>query len=678
MALNVGELFASLFCEDSEFRRGLASAEQALEATGRNFVSIGKGLALGVTAPLAGIAALTFKTTSNFNDSMSEVAAMSGVTGDELLTLRDKAKEMGETTTFSAKEAADGLKYMALAGWDTQTSLKSIEPVLRLAEAGAMELGRTSDLVTDSMSALGIGSEDLSMFLDQTAMASARSNTNIDALMQAMIESGGTLRNLNVPLDEANTLFGLLANRGIKGSQAGNAFNSIMINLTTGAGAAGEAMRELGLDAFDSEGKFKGVTSVLAELREKTEGMTEEQKNFYLASIGGKTQLSTLQALLSGVGEEYGELRGAIIDSEGALNQMAITMQDNVGGAYRGLKSALEGLMISFGETMEPFIKKAIEGVTGFVSKLTDLDESMKIIILVMAAVAAAVGPVLIVVGTLMGIISTIGVVVAAKIVAITALITALISAYAASETFRNVVKEVFAQARDFLVKAFTTMKTKVLEFRDYWVQEFQPVLVKFEEWTKIILPEIQKVFVNSFGLIWDVVELVWDIFSSFLLPILKALYEWVKPYIPIIQRIIQDSFTLIIKIIDSVITAVRNLIDWFKNLIDAAKEFFGLSGGGGLSSGGGGSSYMPRDFISYDVGSPRVPRDMLAQIHKDEMIVPAEYNPNNPSASKVARGGINYEQNIIINSAKALSPAEIARKTKQASRALALEWAVE
>jgi TP901 family phage tail tape measure protein len=166
---------------------------------------------------------------------------------------------MGAATSKSATEAAEALSYMALAGWDTNTSLTALEPVLRLSEAGKMDLALASDLVTDSMSSLGIGVEELQSYLDKMAKTSSKSNTSVTQLGKAMVIAGGTFKNLNTPMSEANAILGILANRGLKGSEAANSLNSIMINLTIGAGQAGTAMKELNISAFDSEGRFKGM-----------------------------------------------------------------------------------------------------------------------------------------------------------------------------------------------------------------------------------------------------------------------------------------------------------------------------------------------------------------------------------------------------------------------------------
>ena len=184
------------------------------------------GAVLGISAG----AASTFQTYQNFEKSVSTVKALSGSNPQEMAELTKVAREMGKTTTKSASEAADALGYMALAGWDKEKMEKSLKPVLRLSEAGNLDLGRTSDLVTDSMSSLGIDADDLQGYLDKVAKTASSSNTNIDAMMEAFLEFGGTAKNRGIAHDEASALIGVLANRGVKGSEAGNALNSVLEN----------------------------------------------------------------------------------------------------------------------------------------------------------------------------------------------------------------------------------------------------------------------------------------------------------------------------------------------------------------------------------------------------------------------------------------------------------------
>lgn len=349
--------------------------------TNRALGGLGTGLrnVAAIAATYMGFRAVTgflkssMDTFQEFEASMSEVSAISGATGKDFNDLAEKAKELGRATSKTASESAQAMKYQALAGWDVKTILASTEPILRLSEAGNLDLARASDIVTDSMSSLGITSKQLPEYLDKMAQTSRKANTDIDALGEAFIVAGGTFKNLNVPLYESNAILGILANRGKKGSEAGNALNSIMINLTTGAGKAGKAMGKLNISAFDSKGKFKGMANVLKEVHQKTRNMTEEQRNMYLSMIGGKTQLDTLQALLSGVSEEYDTLEANIKKSDGALNEMATTMQNNLKGAFTRLGSAVEGFQIDVSEKLGKSLTPVIDGLANKITSASPI-----------------------------------------------------------------------------------------------------------------------------------------------------------------------------------------------------------------------------------------------------------------------------------------------------------------
>lgn len=307
----------------------------------------------------------------SFESSMSQVRAYSGAVGEDFTALENAAKEAGATTSKSATEAADALGYMALAGWDTQQMLDGLMPIVKASEAGSADLKRTSDLVTDSMSAMGVATSDLAHYLDICTAAQSNSNTTMTALLEAYVGCGGTLRNLNVPLEESATLLGTLANRGIKASEAGTSLNSILVNLMGANKSAREAMESLGVSAWDAQGNFIGVTNTLKLLDSALEGCTEQQKAFLEAKIGGKTQMDTLQALIAGVREEYNDLYTTLENSNGALMQTADTMHDNLAGALTSMNSALEALGNEFYDYLEEPAREAVDAVTDALRKLT-------------------------------------------------------------------------------------------------------------------------------------------------------------------------------------------------------------------------------------------------------------------------------------------------------------------
>lgn len=326
--------------------------------------------ATAITSTAVAAGAASVKIGSDFDKSMSTVQALSGAAGAELDALREKAEEMGATTSKTAKESADALGYMALAGWDTQQMLGGLEPILRASEAGNMDLATTSDLVTDSMSAMGVSVNDLTHYLDVATKAQSSSNTSLEQLLNAYVVAGGSFKNFNVSLEESATLLGVLANRGIKGSEAGNALNSVLINLIGASGKSSEAMETLGVSAFDTDGKFIGVTETLEQVSAALEKLDEKQRATLTAQLGGKTQYDTLQALLSGVNEEYDVLLGKLEDSNGALEDTSKIMRDNLQGDIDSLKSELQDLGIQVNDQFTEAFREAVQVTTKEVSKL--------------------------------------------------------------------------------------------------------------------------------------------------------------------------------------------------------------------------------------------------------------------------------------------------------------------
>lgn len=341
-----------------------------------------KALATAATAALTAAGGYVVNVGTKFEASMSKVQALSGATGEDFDRLSAAAKEMGATTSKTASQAADALGYMALAGWKTEQMLSGLEPILRASEAGGMDLATCSDLVTDSMSAMGIAVEDLGHYLDVVAKAQSSSNTSMQQLLSAYVQCGGTLRNLNIDIEESATLLGTLANRGKKGEEAGTALNSIMVNLIGANRSAKTAMDELGISAWDSNGKFIGLTETLELLLDTLNdpSISDAQRNNFIAKIGGKTQMDTLQALLSGVNEEYENLYGVLNDCAGASEDAAKTMQQNLTGSMTMFGSALEGVGIeiyeSFKEPLTQAVNEGTDMLSGLVERISDGDLS--------------------------------------------------------------------------------------------------------------------------------------------------------------------------------------------------------------------------------------------------------------------------------------------------------------
>lgn len=318
-------------------------------------------------------------TYADFDQAMANTAAICNATADDYARLQQAALDMGKTTTKTATESAEALGYMSLAGWDVNESIAGLEPILRLSEATGMDLATCSDLVTDSLSALNLQVDDLGEYLDVAAMANNKSNQTAQMLMEAYIAVGGTMKNLHVPIQESATALGVLANRGIKGSEAGTALNAVINNLTTGTGQAGKMMDKLGISAFDSNGKFIGLAETIRVVDEATKDMTEEQRNAALAALGGKEHIDALNDLISGLNtttadgrSEWEALTDDLYNADGALSTMAATVTDTLQGAISIFGSAMDDMKIRLAQTFAPAAKDAINAVSAVIPSITD------------------------------------------------------------------------------------------------------------------------------------------------------------------------------------------------------------------------------------------------------------------------------------------------------------------
>ena len=330
----------------------------------------------------------------DFDKAMSSWKGTAKASEEEFNIAREAAMKYGRETTKTATESANALEYMALAGWSVEDSVKALPSVLKLSEATNLDLARTSDLVTDSMSAtgevIGENGENLQRFLDVATTANNKSNQTAEQLMEAWIQTGGVFKGLNVDIEDSATALGVLANRGIKGSEAGTALNAIMINLTTGAGQAGKAMKKLGVSAF-KDGKFKGLKQTLTDVRDKLAGLTEEEQNFYKARIGGKHHIDAFTHLLNGLDatkdgkKEWDSLNESLRNANGSLQQMAATKMDNLWGDTKILQSAMQDLGIKVNDAINIPLRDGAKAFTnmvyasdGFIGNLEELYPKLK------------------------------------------------------------------------------------------------------------------------------------------------------------------------------------------------------------------------------------------------------------------------------------------------------------
>lgn len=374
---------------------------QKIQSAGKMMTSVGSTLTKSVTAPIAALGAASIKTTADFDESMSKVQALSGATGSEFDALRKKARDMGASTKYSATEASSALGFMALAGWDTNQMLDGLDGVMNLAAASGMDLAEASDLVTDYLSAFGLEAKDSSRMADQLAYAQAHSNTTTTQLGEAFGNSAAQMHTAGQSMETTTAILEAFANQGLKGSEAGTALSAMMRDITQKMKNGKIQIGDTSIAVQDQNGNFRNMVDILADVEKATDGMGSAEKSAALmTTFTARSVKGVSMALTEGTDNIY-SYETALHSADGTAKDMAETMQDNLKGQLTILKSQLQELGISFGDILVPHVRKAVEWLQGMVDKFNSLDSSTKEQIAKFAALAAAIGPVLLVGGKL-------------------------------------------------------------------------------------------------------------------------------------------------------------------------------------------------------------------------------------------------------------------------------------
>ncbi len=374
-------------------------AGQKMETVGNSIAGAGKKM-MGVTTVIGGVGVAAVKTAADFDSAMSQVAAVSGATGKDFDALRNKAREMGAKTKFSATEAAEAMNYMAMAGWKTEDMLDGIEGVMNLAAASGEDLATTSDIVTDALTAFGLSAKDSGHFADILAAASSNANTNVSMMGETFKYCAPIAGALGLSAEDTAEAIGLMANAGIKSSQAGTALRTIMNNLAGDVKISGKAIGDVTIATTNADGSMRDLSDILADCRSAFGNLTESEKAQAAESLVGKNAMSGFLALMNAGQGDIDKLSSAIDNCDGSAEKMAMTMQDNLAGQLTILKSQLQELAISFGDILMPAIRSIVSKLQGFVDKLNGMDEGTKRTIVTIALLVASIGPLLVIIGT--------------------------------------------------------------------------------------------------------------------------------------------------------------------------------------------------------------------------------------------------------------------------------------
>lgn len=561
VGINAGTIFAYLELDTSKFTSGFksavnelkvfsdksATAQQKLNGLGSVFQSTGSLLTKSVTLPLAGVGTASVKLASDFEAGMSEVKAISGATGKDFENLKKKAIEMGAKTKFSAGESADAFKYMAMAGWDAESMMSGIDGIMNLAAASGEDLATTSDIVTDALTAFGLQASDSAHFADVLAKASSKSNTNVSLMGETFKYVAPVAGALGYNVEDCAIAIGVMANNGIKGSQAGTALRSMFTRLAKPTDQVAKAMKQYNISLTDANGNMKPLRTLLVEMRERFDGLSESEAAQLAATLAGQEGMSGLLAIMNTSEDDFNSLAGEIDNASGSAQDMADIMMDNTAGAIEQLKGALESAGIIIGEKLTPYIKALAEKITELVEKFNSLSESEQDSIIKHALLAASIGPILLMVGSVL------------KAIGSVVTIIETIKGLGIIEFLGGISAPVWG--------AIAAVAALALAFADLWKNsdEFKQTMTDIAEkigaaWSSFCDEFTAKI--NELGFNFEDVT-----------DILKAVW---KTFCEIVKPLFEGAFDSLADVIQGVLSIILSIMDVFIGLFTGDWEQFG------------------------------------------------------------------------------------------------------
>ncbi len=538
-----------------EFEKQLENVDKATDNLGDSLDDTTKGglsaftVALGnlaanaissVIGKMRDMVAQTIEVGKTFDKSMSNVAALSGASADEIDLLRETAKKFGSETQFSASEAADALGYMALAGWDANTSASALGGVLDLAAASGMDLASASDMVTDYMSAFNIEAEKSSYFADVLAYAQAHANTTAEGLGEAFKNCAANLNAAGQDFETTTSLLSMMANQGLKGSEAGTALTAVMRDMTSKMKDGAIAIGNTTVQVMDANGNYRDLTDILADVEKATQGMGDAQKATALQSTFTSDSIKGLNLILNAGVSNAADFENGLRNATGSASDMATVMNDNLNGDMTELSSQLEGVQIALYEKFEPALRAGVSALGGFLDGLQWLIDHGSGVATVVSSVASAVGVFMLYIKR------------QAIMTAFTSGITAVKTAFTGlNATMMANPMGIVLAAIAALVTAFTMLWNTSDSFRSFWLGIWTQVQTIISNvWTTYLQPIMQAIGDK----LTELSTIILDIWNTYIWPVLT-----------IIGQTIQDLWT---NILQPVFQAVGSVIDWLWNTV--------------------------------------------------------------------------------------------------------------
>lgn len=478
MTLDISNFTSQLNLAQSQAQRLAVETSRSFQI-GSALTGMGKVLSTAVTLPLLGIAATSIKVGNEFQAQMSRVQAIAGATGGELDKMKRQAIELGAKTAFSAKEAAQGMENLASAGFQVNEIMDAMPGVLDLAAVSGGDVAASSEAMASSLRAFGLEAGQAGHVADVFARAAADTNAETVDMAEAMKYVAPVAHSMGLSLEETAASIGIMADAGIKGSQAGTTLRGALSRIAKPTKAMVKSMDQLGVSFYDANGKMIPLREQIAQLKTATAGLTQEERNRHLVTLYGQNSLSGMLALLDAGPEKLDKMTNALINSDGAAREMAETMQDNLASKIEQMGGAFESAAIVIQQILEPALTKVVGGITKLIEAFLNMSPVGQKMVVIFAGMVAALGPLLLIAGTVMttmvklriamqflgpafmGTMGTIALVVAAFY----ALVAVFMIAYTKSERFRNLIDSLAPAIKKGLGVAveWTAEKLKVL-----------------------------------------------------------------------------------------------------------------------------------------------------------------------------------------------------------------------
>lgn len=578
--------FSSAMKDMKTFQDESATVSDKFSAMGSALTSVGGTLTKSVTLPLVGVGAAVMKVGSDFEAQMSRVQAISGATGDELKALTDQAIDLGATTAFSAGEAAEGMENLASAGFNTQEIMSAMPGLLDLAASSGAELGTASEIAASAIRGFGLAASDAGHVADVFAEAAARTNAQTEDMGEAMKYIAPVAKAMGQSLEETAAAVGIMSDAGIKGSQAGTSLRSALSRLAKPTEVMLTKMGELGLSFYDAQGNMLPLNGIIEQLETNMAGLTQEQRNNALITLFGQESLSGMLALMERGPEELRALTESFEDCDGAAAEMAETMLDNTKGSVEEMMGSIETLAIRLQQVMAPAVTAVVQKITEFVNKLSSLSPETLQMIVTIAGVVAALGPLLLIIGKLSSAIGSIISLVggagglSAVLTALTGPIGIVIAAIAALVTawvtdFGG-IREKTAEIFEAIKSVFTT----AWEFiSNLWNENF----LNIQNIAQTVWSNIELIFSTAFNLISNAFQIFaalfqgdWDTAWNLVKEGASLIWETIKTLFSNFLNLLVDTLIHIgVRLLQAAKDTFNKVKEGFQNVWDAIKTWF-------------------------------------------------------------------------------------------------------